>query len=171
MNEYEKNNSFHKFTLIRESFEDFLVNHKDFVQQVSRHVRGQIKAVHKIKDFFVFITKQIEAGNADEGIVANLQASNEFSYLKVTAGEPKTKQEFTSGVKSKVVITHELEVAKRCQICNARVPNLGVSFDHKQDKKLDGTGDAANAQFTHHYCNSAKDKLLPLFTKKGAAKV
>ena len=44
-----------------------------------------------------------------------------------------------------------------------------VSFDHKQDKKLDGIGEAANAQFTHHYCNSAKDKLLPLFAKKSQA--
>lgn len=167
MNEYEKNNSFHKFTLIRESFEDFLVKHKDFVQQVSRHARGQIKAVHKIKEFFVFITKQIEAGNTDDGIVTNLQASTEFSFLKVTTNDPKTKEDFTSGVKSKVVITHELDVAKRCQICNARVPNLGISFDHKQDKKMNGIGDAANAQFTHHYCNSAKDKLTPLFAKKG----
>jgi hypothetical protein len=167
MNEYEKNNSFHKFTLIREPFEEFLVNHKDFIQQVSRHVRGQIKAVHKIKEFLAFIAKQVEAGNTDDDIVANLQASDDFSFLKVTVSELKTKQEFTAGVKSKVVITHELEVAKRCQICNARVPNLGVSFDHKQDKKLAGIGDAANAQFTHHYCNSAKDKLLPLFAKKG----
>src|ERR1035441_1445616 len=120
---------------------------------------GKSRQFIKIKDFLVFVATQIETGNTDADIVANLQASDDFSFIKVTIADSKTKQEFTSGVKSKVVITHELEVAKRCQICNARVPNLGVSFDHKQDQKFGGIGDASNAQFTHHYCNSAKDKL------------
>jgi hypothetical protein len=166
MDEYDKNNSFHHFTLIRETFEEFLVKYKDFVQQVSRHARGQIKAVHKIKEFFVFVTKQIEAGNTDNVIVANLQASTDFSFVKITTGDQKTKKEFTPGVKSYAVIMRELEISKRCEVCGARVPNLGVSFDHGQDQKNGGIGDVANAHFTHHYCNSAKDKLVPLFAKK-----
>lgn len=167
MNDYEGNNGFKTFTAIREKFEDFLIDNKDLIQQVSRSTRGQIKAVHKIKEFLAFVAKSLQeyTGNKPESYVLKaLQKSDAFSFIRPPAAEmelPKKKsKEFSTAQKSRKFIAHALESAARCMICGARIPDYGISFDHKQDKKFGGSGESDNIQFAHPYCNSAKDILV-----------
>jgi len=166
MADYEDKDKFAEFTLIRNEFEEFLVSHSDFLQQVSRRARGEMKAVHKIKSFLDFVAEQFTAGGDQLSVLKAIQASPDFEFIKVSVDDSfDIGQDFSPTVKSKAFIAEKLNTATRCKICSARVPDHGLSFDHKQDKKLEGMGDQQNLQFTHHYCNSAKDKLMPLFAK------
>lgn len=174
MNEYEKNNSFKAFTLIREKFENFLVDNKDLIQQVSRSTRGQIKAVHKIKEFLAFVVKSLQeyqGRKPDAHVKSALAKSQVFSFLRPTAPaeHAKTSKDFSAAQKSRKFIEHALENAARCTICYARIPDYGISFDHKHDKKLGGGGELANIQFSHPYCNSAKDTIVAVKAKLGPA--
>lgn len=166
--DYEDKNKFKDFTLIRKEFEDFLVVHNDLLQQVSRHARGEMKAVHKIKAFLDFVIEQLKSNNGNAAaVLTTLQESKEFNFLRLGLDEPQeVGREFSTSIKSKSFIAEKLQTAIRCKVCGARVPDRGVSFDHKQDKELGGVGDEANLQFTHHYCNASKRMLAPLFAAK-----
>jgi hypothetical protein len=156
---------FKEFTKIREPFEDFLVEHKDFFRQIVIKTRGDIKAVTKLKAFFEFLAEMLQKRTAPDEIVKQLQASSQFSFLKLPSppetGTEGPKGDFSPATKSKSVIQEKLAHAVRCSICRARVPDQGISFDHKEDKKFGGSAKEENISMTHHYCNSAKDVLIP----------
>jgi Protein of unknown function DUF262/HNH endonuclease len=162
---YTEPDRFKEFTKIRKSFEDFLIEHKDFFRQIVIKTRGDIKAVDKLKAFFDFLAEKCEKRTAPEEIVKQLHASSQFSFLKLSS-TPETaadgpKGDFSPSAKSKSVIQEKLANAVRCSICGARVPDQGISFDHKEDKKHGGLAKEENIAKTHHYCNSAKDTLVP----------
>lgn len=163
--EHMEPDRFKEFSKIRKPFEDFLVEHKDFFRQIVIKTRGGMKAVTKIKAFFRFLVEKLEKNTAPEEILKQLQASSEFGFLKLPP-PPETdgtgaKGDFSPAVKSKSVIQEKLANAVRCSICGARVPDQGISFDHKEDKKHGGLATEENVTKTHHYCNSAKDILVP----------
>lgn len=150
------------FTKNRQTFEEILVKYKDFLQQISRNNRGGIKAVHKIRDFFEFLIEQLENGGTEEGVISSL-SNSDFPYLKLPSiGNEEFGPEFKPQTKSQINIKDHLEKAVKCEICEARVPNFGISFDHKTDKALGGKGNPENAARSHHYCNSRKNVLIPL---------
>jgi hypothetical protein len=161
--EYMEPDRFKYFTKIRSPFEDFLVERKDFFRQIVIKTRGGMKAVRKIKAFFQFLINQCEMNATSEQIVKALQSSPEFNFLKLPSppDASETGADFSPAVKSKASIREKLTSAVRCSICGARVPDQGISFDHKQDKKDGGMGSEQNLAASHHYCNSAKDILLP----------
>src|SRR6185437_3400701 len=57
--EWEDKQRLFDFTLNRAAFENFLVQHKDFLQQIVRSTRGGLKAVHAIKKFFEFVLAKV----------------------------------------------------------------------------------------------------------------
>jgi hypothetical protein len=153
---------FLRFTKYREDFEEFLIKNKDYVQQISRSLRGGIDAVHAIKEFFEFVLEQMESGRNEEEITSSLTASR-FSFLKPQV--PVIEEygaEFSPPTKSQLNIVQHLQVAVKCEICGARVPHFGISFDHKTERASGGKGSPENALRSHHYCNSAKRLLLPM---------
>jgi hypothetical protein len=167
MSEYEDQNKFKDFTLVRAELEDFLVANSDLVQQVSRRARGEMKAVHNIKSFFDFIVNEFSASQSEDAVIAAIQKSKEWGFLKIgLESDEDIGKDFSPKTKSKGFIAEKLKTDIRCTICGALVPDRGVSFDHKQSKESGGMGDDANLQFTHHYCNSAKKMLTPLFEAK-----
>lgn len=161
--EYSEPDRFKYFTKIRKPFEDFLVERKDFFRQIVIKTRGGMKAVRKIKAFFEFLIIQCEINASSEQILKALQASPEFNFLKLPS-PPEAGVDLSPAVKSKVTIRDKLASAVRCSICGARVPDQGISYDHTQDKKAGGLGNEGNIAATHHYCNSAKDMLIPYLT-------
>jgi hypothetical protein len=171
MSRQDKANSFKEFTLVRRAFEEFLLANKDLVSQISRNSRGQIKAVHKIREFFEFVVAALSEGKDSTQIADQLYLSKDFAYLKPPAPPILSTQvkDFSVEAKSRAFITHALATAARCAICGARIPDSGISHDHKLDQKEGGVASLENHQFTHHYCNSAKDQLLPLFAAHNQA--
>ncbi len=171
MHQFEKNNSFVAFTLVRSRFEDFLINQRELLNQISRENRGQTKAVHAIKNFLALVFTTLKSGVGLESDAELLQALIKvFSYLKPLATVqdlvPSSGKKFTPAVKNRVFISHKLNEATRCWICKARIPDYGFSYDHKQDLKHDGSSTAENAGPSHHFCNSAKDAILKAKAQK-----
>jgi hypothetical protein len=169
VSELEKNDQFKVFTRVRARFEDFLLSHKDFVQQISRQSRGQLKAVQSIRGFLFFIYEALKKDLTDDAIVKLLRSSKEFSFLKaqdsVISEQPK---DFSSDTKSRAFIIHALSASAKCSICGARIADDSISNDHITDQKNNGGADLANLQFTHRYCNSAKDQLRSYIASEAA---
>jgi hypothetical protein len=167
--QYEDQNWFRPFTKIRAKFENLLIEHKDFLPQIVRKARGEIRAVHKLREYFDFLAKQCDNEITNVEIVKALQSSADFNYLTLPTDEQvEVADDFSVYTKSKAFIRQEMSKATLCAICGARIPNQGLSFDHTLDKKSGGKGHQANIGLTHHYCNSAKDILLPMFKTTGA---
>lgn len=167
--QYEDQNWFKSFTKIRAKFEDFLIEHRDFLPQIVRKARGELRAVHKLKEYFEFVVKESSKAISDDEIVKALQSSADFNYLTLpTEEQVEVGDDFSVYAKSRAFIRQELAKATRCTICSARIPNQGLSFDHTVDKKMGGKGHDSNIGLTHHYCNSAKDILVPMFKGAGA---
>jgi hypothetical protein len=165
MHQFEKNNSFVMFTLVRSRFEDFLLNQRELLNQISRENRGQVKAVHAIKSFLALIVSTLNAGvglESDKDLLKALMKS--FPYLKPLELHPEpitpTGKKFSPAIKNRVFITQKLSEATKCWICNARIPDYGFSYDHKEDLKHQGNSSYDNAGVSHHFCNSAKDAIL-----------
>jgi hypothetical protein len=84
-----------------------------------------------------------ETTNID--IVKALQSSADFNYLTLPTDEQlEAGDDFSVYTKSKTFIRQELSKATLCAICDARIPNQGLSFDHTLDKKLGGKGHQSN---------------------------
>jgi hypothetical protein len=172
---WKQESDFFNFTMYRAAFEDFLLKHKDFIQQIVRITRGQLKAVHSVKHYLQFVLKQIEAGADHNAVVSALLAQAEFEQLKVPVELTEEEEEAAAGAdisvgtKSQIIIADKLNAAVRCFYCKARVSAAGISFDHKKDKKYHGKGNASNLVKAHHFCNGSKDKLIPLLTSEVGA--
>lgn len=159
----KQSDGFKRFTKVRPSFEEFLIEHRDFLQQISRKARGEMKAVHNVRAFLEFVFDKFCEGADSEHAVKALQSSTDFNFLKLPseADKPEIGLNMSPQGKSKKVIQNKLATAIRCTICGARVPDQGISFDHSKDKSEGGTATDENTEMTHHYCNSAKAILLP----------
>jgi Protein of unknown function DUF262 len=163
--DYAEPDRFKDFTKVRKPFEEFLVEHKDFFRQIVIKTRGGKKAVRKMKEFFLFLVEQCETVKSSKETVEALQVSPDFSFLKLPSPrEDEVGADLSPAVKSKVIIREKLAQSSRCWICNARVPDQGISIDHKQDKEFGGLAEPDNLGPSHHYCNASKRVLLPMFS-------
>ncbi len=158
--EFELKDRFVKFTLHRRKFEDFLISHKDFSNQLLRQYRGAVKGVPKLKELFNKVLGYIEQGKEDKAIVTAIQ--KDFAFLKIPTIEATTsKKDFDSGAKSKAFLKNALANSPRCGLCTCLVHMNAMHIDHIEDKKHGGTGTPTNAQLAHPFCNSAKDAIWP----------
>ncbi|MHB8411924.1 MAG: HNH endonuclease family protein [Candidatus Acidiferrales bacterium] len=162
LKDLELHKRFNQFSEQRQKFEDFILQYKDFANQVIRHFRGGPRSVLKLKDLFLKVFEHLRDGCDFGAIVEALHKDSTFSFLVPPPQEEikTTGKKFTAEVKSLTFIKDALKNAPICALCNCRMPPSSITFDHKQDKKDDGTGSADNAQMAHPYCNSTyKDYL------------
>ncbi|MFJ1580500.1 HNH endonuclease family protein [Streptomyces sp. NPDC088147] len=152
----EKNRLF-KFTDIREKFEEFLVDHKYFLNQIVQAYGSLQRSVPSIlKMYRVAFEAMAEGADAAE-IVARLQADTTSPRVpvKVTTDDDRThRRNFSAETKNSVFLKETLTAATRCEICRARLDFKSVTVDHKIRKEDGGTGAPSNAALTHPFCNS-----------------
>jgi hypothetical protein len=165
--DFEKNKKFEDFICVREQFEKLLLENDYLIQQIVRNKRGALSGYEQVKEFYLLCIQKLLDKKLISQVIAEISQTKTFGLLakpavELPAGESK---EFSRAVKSRAFIKTALEGAVKCKICGGYVHTSSVSIDHKQDKKLGGDASAENAQVTHPYCNSAKDKLLPLISK------
>lgn len=164
MKQFEREDAFVKFTVVREHFEEFLLGHKDYISQVHRHARGQVKGVDAIKDYFSFLVNELSSyrGNDPTHHLQTALDKSQFSYLSLPKASHKTskKKRFPTSVKNTAFITQKLREATKCWVCHARMPDYGMSHDHKQKVAENGPSTIDNHDFAHDYCNSARDAIL-----------
>ncbi|MGN6591314.1 MAG: HNH endonuclease signature motif containing protein, partial [Terriglobales bacterium] len=146
-----------RFTAIREKFEEFVVRHQSFIQQLG-HIKGsRTRPLESAVAMYMRLFESIESGlHSDEQIIEYLRRDERLSGLQdVSAPENTTKRRrFSRSIQEAGVIRTTLQNRERCPICGARLPPACRSKDHGIPRETGGTGSLENLQFTHPYCNT-----------------
>jgi hypothetical protein len=114
--------------------------------------RGQ--RVAKMKDLLSFVVSQEARGTSvtPESAIAHLGLRGRIIDVNVI----QTAGHFSDETKSMIFVRQAINAALRCPICCGLLdPSKSISYDDITPVSLGGTGDPANAQLAHPYCNTA----------------
>jgi hypothetical protein len=158
--ELERRNAFAKFTTIRSQFEEFLIEHKDFINQVQHDVRFGEPRLQAALLMYRMLFDRLVGGKSSETIIKEMQSHSELKFLKVSVEQPNNYgKDFSKETRNAAYIRAALEKSLLCVICKARL-HTSISFDHKERKQDGGRGSPDNAQLTHFYCNTGYKESL-----------
>lgn len=153
--ELEANNGFREFTRVRRAFEEFLLNHRILVNQVTVKYGSGPKGFSRLKELFVFVLDGLGAGNTPEQIVEAMKIHAEFSFLQPAETMVwEHGKDFGTDAKSAVFLRDALRDPLRCGICGGLVHRNAISIDHIVRRQDGGLGEPENGQLTHPYCNT-----------------
>jgi hypothetical protein len=145
-----------EFTQQRARFEDFLVSHKYFLNQIVQAFGSLQRSVPPILEMYrILLTSLSDNVDEDRSIERMRAHSNPRLPVKIiTDDDRRHGRNFSSETKNSVILKTTLETAPRCSICGSRLHLRSMTIDHKIRKEDGGTGEPENAQLTHPYCNS-----------------
>jgi hypothetical protein len=143
------------FTKHRNKFEEFLVSHRYFVNQITSQFGSGLKSYGWVLRFYNAILEHHETGKEND-LVATLVAMEGWRLKDQDAKSGK----FSTETKSEIYLREALNSAIKCSICGARMHKNSISYDHIERQQDGGPGRAANGQPAHPYCNTGyKEKL------------
>ena len=155
LKELSVRDAFLQFTDVRAKFEDFLIEHKMYVNQLTVKHGSMAKGFRQIKDLYLFIFECLMKNYSTEQIEEALRAHDRFQTLVKERPTLTTKnKKFSGALKDTVVISDVLANASLCELCHARIDLKSVHVDHIQDRSKGGLGTAANARLLHPFCDS-----------------
>lgn len=169
--ELEKQSKIFAFTSVRKDFEEFLIRHRHFINQVGHRYGSRTRPVDALVILYNSVFEQLKAGVTDDSaIVAHLQARPELSDLKDTARvERPAKKNFSKAVQNAAFLTEAIDTALRCKECAARLHINSMSADHDIRAEDGGTGGQPNLRWTHFYCNTGYKEKKHSEAKKARA--
>jgi hypothetical protein len=151
-----------EFSDHRASFEQYLLDHKGFINQLTTKYGSMSKGYKKMRDYLLTVLSLFVAGMTTDEVTAAL-TKGEFDFLfiqKPTLTEqPK---DFSKSAKQFKFLAEAMSPQRSmiCRYCKARLDIKAMTLDHVTDKKDKGLATVENATFTHPYCNSTyKDSL------------
>jgi len=159
--ELEAKDEFIKFTIVRQRFENFLIAHKVFVNQLTVRHGSMAKGYRPLKDYYRFVLDQFIVGQSEEQIEQALIEHDK--YHKLVKERPiltKKAKQFSQGAKQITIIAGVLETAKLCEVCRARIDFKAIHVDHTLDKSKGGLATTDNSRLIHPYCDSAYKRYL-----------
>jgi len=157
----EKKNLFIEFTKARKQFEDFLVTHKMYTNQLTIKHGSMTKGFAPIRDYYVFVIDLIRSGKNEQGIEEALRDSEQFQMLvKEKPILTKKNKSFSTEAKQHKLLQTVLDSAICCNLCGARLDKKAMQLGHTQDKKESGLAVTNNAEWQHPYCNSTYKPYL-----------
>lgn len=165
-------NRLERFTDVRADFEDFLVKHKSFINQLGHTMGSRMRSVDSLLSMYGIVLDSLLAGDkADENIIAKLHENPRLKSLK--SPEPENpdapvRKRFSRAVQSAAIVREILQTRARCTECGARLPPSSRSKDHKMPIEEGGLGTLDNLQFTHPYCNSGYKEAKRARERKSA---
>jgi hypothetical protein len=159
----QEGNQFIWFTQHRLKFERFLAKHRYLINQMVLKYGSMEKSHEPMLNLFRTVLNLAAEGEKSAEILTKVV--EKFPYLREqVAGEfVSGESEFTSGIKNAIIRKAGLEKLHLCAICGAPIHPNAISFDHCEDKKFGGKGTISNGAFTHPFCNTTKDQLIPIF--------
>ncbi|GAA3616822.1 HNH endonuclease family protein [Streptomyces chitinivorans] len=151
-----------KFSENRDAFEDFLVKHKYFLNQIVRRYGSLQRSAAPIQQMYRIVLKGLIEGVSVDGIISRLQDPDtaRLPVKVITAGDHEYGRDFSTRTKNAVYLETALQTSPRCNICGARLHTRFSTVDHKIRKEDGGTGAPGNAQLVHPYCNSGYKEYL-----------
>jgi len=150
---------FDKFTEGRERFEEFLIGHRHYVNQIAGSYGAQLRGAPATKAMYDIILNNVELDDAD--ITARLQAEPLVAFVRdITDEDRQYGRNFSKDTRNTIYLRAALEKELRCEICHARIRAKTITMDHKDRKEDGGMGTPDNGQIAHPYCNDGyKEKL------------
>jgi Protein of unknown function DUF262/HNH endonuclease len=147
-----------EFTNVRKAFEEFLVTHKFFINQLGHTKGSRTRPVESILQMHRIVIECLQKGTCDDKkIVRRLKRDKSLEELKDVTNIPKDdtkRKRFSKAVQEAAIIRSILENREKCEECGARLPPACRSKDHKQRQMDEGKGTLENLRFTHPYCNT-----------------
>jgi hypothetical protein len=155
LQELEANKRFRAFTSVRRKFEEFLLEHRVLVNQVTNKFGSGLKGFSRLKQLFIYLLEELEASKSSDEILDAMEKHKDFSFLQPReVVENEAGKNFAPDAKSAIYLRNALEASLRCQICYGLIHRNSISIDHVVRKADGGTGDPDNGQLTHPYCNT-----------------
>ena len=144
-----------EFTAVRARFEDFLVEHKVFVNQMTTQYGSMAKGFRQLKEYFAFVLQSCILGKTTDQILRALREHDRYQRLvKEKPILTKKTKDFSQDLKQFVFLSEALSKSINCSICGARIDTKAMQLDHSEEKSNGGLGTADNARWSHPYCNS-----------------
>jgi hypothetical protein len=151
----EKRRGFIEFTKRRARFEEFLLQHRYFTNQIVNKFGGQLKSYERLFDYYSEVLEMIDDGMSFDEIKNALLKKRQFLYLKDHTGQlTTTTSKFSSAVNTVAFLRQAIQGAIICEICHARINSRSISHDHRVERIKNGTGDADNNALVHFFCNT-----------------
>lgn len=164
LGDFEDGNRFIEFTSKRARFEEFLLNHKMFINQITLRYGSMAKGFRQLKDYYEFLLIQIGDGKTDDEIEEILKSHDRYQILvKEKPQLTKKAKAFSQATKQLIFINEALTKSFFCEVCNSRIDTKSMHLDHEDDKKNGGLGTAENGRWLHPFCDSTyKDHVRNL---------
>jgi hypothetical protein len=152
----EKRGELNKFTSARQRFEEFLIEHRRFTNQIARQKGAGLRGVPShLKMYRTMLDALAEGAENDELLQKIIADQPELSRAAELSEEERTRgQEFSKGVRNAAYLEKAIDSASRCGVCGARMHFKAMTTDHRTPKEEGGLGTQDNAQLTHPYCNT-----------------
>lgn len=152
----EEHDGFHTFTKFRERFENFLVKYKYFINQLVRGLGAGTRSLGRLAKMYIKVYDGMKSGMSDEEVKTALLLDPELSnYIsEILPNTPNKRGDFSSEAKAAVKLRTELETAKPCPECRARLHVLASQTDHDVRNFDGGSSHSNNGQLMHPFCNT-----------------
>jgi hypothetical protein len=158
------NDKMHAFTEVRAAFEDFLVAHQWFLNNLGHAKGSRNRALESSIILHRTVIECLQNGTTNHlDIIAELAKKPELKSLKPQLpgdDDKPTPRKFSKTVQAAAIVREVLETRPRCPICKARLPPYARSKDHKTRQENGGRGELENLQFTHPFCQSGYKERL-----------
>jgi len=157
----EKENKFIEFTKVRAGFENFLLEHKMYVNQLTSQYGSMTKGFRPVRDYYRFVLECLWQGKSNSEIEVALNENEK--YRRLVKEKPiltSQAKKFSKAVKQYLVITDSLEHASTCELCKARFDPKSTHSDHIKDRSKGGLGSGDNGRLLHPYCDSTYKRYL-----------
>lgn len=146
----------------RKSFEDFIVGHKIFVNQLTVIHGSMAKGYRQIKEYLRVVFDLVKNGKKMDEIELALSQHEKFQKLVNERPQLSAKSKpFTTNAKQQKFLHDEMGLVKVCGICEARIDNKSMHLDHIVDKSKGGAASTDNSQWAHPYCDSTYKYRIP----------
>jgi hypothetical protein len=157
-----------EFTKARAKFEDFLVEHKYFLNQLIHKLGSRTRGLPRISKLYSMALKCVEEGKSSAEIKDTILKDKDFSQLSEYASRhiPGAPGDFKATAKAAVRLREILETAKRCPECRARMHSYGTTIDHDIREEDGGLSDSSNGQSMHPFCNTGAKERREAMAKK-----
>jgi hypothetical protein len=164
----EDTDEFLEFTTHRSGFENFLIGHKMFINQLTIKHGSMVKGFIHIRDYYRFVFGLIKDGRSESEVEAELAKHEKYQTLvKERPMLSKKAKEFSQDAKNVKLMNDVLASAFLCNLCGARIDKKSMHLDHVIEKSKGGVADIANSQWLHPYCDStAKTRIRPIAERR-----
>jgi hypothetical protein len=151
----EEADRFVEFTDHRAAFENFLINHKNYINQLTTKHGSMVKGYIPIRDYYHFVLDRLVEGQTEKEIEKDLAKDHKYQGLVKERPIPSRRAKpFSQDAKNVKLLVDVLENAFVCNICKARIDKKAMQLDHVVEKSKGGLADLDNSQWSHPYCNS-----------------